>query len=152
MPARSVLKKSPFFFAVSGLFFADQLSKRLVLHYLSEQSSVPVVPGVFHLTRVNNTGAAFGLFRGAGVFLIAVTAASAVLFSVYVLARWECLRSWQRAGWILVIGGALGNLYDRFTHRHVVDFLDFRVWPVFNLADAFVCTGVALIFLSAFKK
>ncbi len=147
-----MLKKLSFFLAVSLLFLADQLSKRLILHYLSEESSVAVFPGVFHLTRVNNTGAAFGLFRGAGLFLIGVTAVSAALFSAYALQRWEHLRFWHRAGWTLVIGGALGNLYDRFTYRYVVDFLDFRVWPVFNLADAFVCTGVGLIFLSVFKK
>ncbi len=147
-----VLKKIPFFLAVSLLFLADQLSKRIILHTLPENSSVAVIPGVFHLTRVNNTGAAFGLFRGAGSFLIAVSAVSALLFSAYVISRWDSMRLVGRAGWTRVIGGALGNLYDRFFYRYVVDFLDLRVWPVFNLADTFVCAGVALIFMGLVKK
>ena len=134
------------------MFLADRVSKRLVLFYIPENSGVAVAPGVFHLTRVNNPGAAFGFFRGAGFFLTFVTAASIALLSGYLLIKWDRMARRQRWGWMLVIGGAFGNLYDRLFYGHVIDFLDFRVWPVFNLADSFVCVGVFLVFWSLLKK
>jgi signal peptidase II len=104
--------------------------------------SFPVWPGVFHLTLVNNTGAAFGLWHSSGVFL-AVFSAVSFFFIVGLL-----LQNPKRAhafAWALIAGGALGNLADRLAYGHVIDYLDFRVWPVFNLADACICLGVTWI-------
>ena len=137
---------------VFSLFLADQISKQIIIRWLPENGSVPVVPGLFYVTRVNNTGAAFGLFRGAGPFLILVTMVSVTVLSFFLAQNWEKIRPAQRWGWTLVIGGALGNLYDRLMHRYVIDFLDFRVWPVFNLADSFVCVGVFLVIFSALRN
>ena len=119
-----------------------------MLGRLKEGESFPLWQGVLHLTRVNNTGAAFGLWRHAPVLLVAVTAVSVAAISLYLVRE-------PRAGagssqgfyaWSLILGGALGNLYDRLRFGYVVDFIDLRVWPVFNLADACICLGVALIF------
>ena len=114
--------------------------------------TLPVLPGFFYLTRVNNTGAAFGLFRGATVYLAIATFISIGVLLFCLLSYHERMRPLQRWGWTLVAGGALGNLHDRVLYGHVIDFLDFRVWPVFNLADSFVCVGVALVAFSVFRK
>lgn len=125
------------------VFIFDRISKIAALHYLSS-SGVPVIPGIFHLTLVQNTGAAFGILKNEPKFLTGVSIA-AVLAILFFLRR----RSFP---WALVIGGALGNLYDRLRYGTVIDFLDFRVWPVFNLADAAICVGVAWIVWDFFKS
>lgn len=116
---------------------------------------MPLVPGIFHLTLVENTGVAFGLFRGQG---LAVTLATlAVLGGL----GWSALRSprqrerpgrWTVLGLGLILGGALGNLIDRARLGAVVDFLDFRVWPVFNVADSCITVGAALVALQLLRK
>ena len=130
-------------FLIPSVFFVDRLLKIWVSSRLIEGQSVPLWPGVLHLTRVNNTGAAFGLWRGAPTALAVFSAVSVVLIFVY-LARRRA-QATQAAAWALVAGGALGNLYDRIRLGYVVDFLDFRVWPVFNFADACISLSVAWI-------
>ena len=147
-----MFKKYFLLLPVFFLYLADQISKQLVVAVLPEHQAHPVIPGVFYLTRVNNTGAAFGLFPGAANILVAVTLISIWVILFCILRYHETLRPLQRWGWILVVGGALGNLHDRVLYRYVIDFLDFRVWPVFNLADSFVCVGVFLVVLGTFRK
>ena len=127
---------------IPSVFFADRLLKIWVVYRLSEEHSVPLWPGVLHLTRVNNTGAAFGLWRGAPVALAVFSAVSFILILLYLARRTQTP---QAAAWALVAGGALGNLYDRVRFGYVVDFLDLRVWPVFNFADACITLGVVWI-------
>ena len=146
-----MLKKYFPFLFVPVFYLADQISKQVVLGTLPENTSYPVVPGVFYLTHVNNTGAAFGLFRGAGLLLIVVTFLSISLLFSYLLLKWKSVRPLEAWGWILVIGGALGNLHDRLLYRHVIDFLDFRIWPVFNIADTCICVGVFCVLWNVFR-
>lgn len=138
------------FLAVSAcVFLIDQITKAAVTAYLVVGQTLAVLPGVFHLTRVNNTGAAFGLLRGWGGFLVFFSAACA-LFLVAVLTRSVSpARNWALS---LILGGALGNLFDRVHYGYVIDFLDFRVWPVFNMADAAICAGVGICILSFFNS
>ncbi len=130
---------------IPSVFLLDRLLKIWFLVRFEEAQTLPVWPGVFHLTRVNNTGAAFGLWRGASGALTVFSALSVLLILAY-LSGFLRRRPSQTLAWALVAGGALGNLYDRLTLGYVVDYLDFRVWPVFNLADAFICAGVSWIF------
>ena len=125
----------------------DRVFKIWVASRLEEAESIPVWKGVFHLTRVNNKGAAFGLWRNASWFLTAVTALSVFVILVYFArtAPSEGKTNKNFHAWALVAGGALGNLYDRLSLGYVIDFLDFRVWPVFNIADSAICLGVLLI-------
>ena len=132
---------------VSFLVWADQLTKVAIRATLAPAQSRPVIPSLLHLTYVQNTGAAFGLFRGhPGIF---------VCFSL-VVAIWlivELLKSPRRAGMltvglVLILSGAVGNLLDRWRFGYVVDFIDVRVWPVFNLADSMITCGVALLILT----
>ena len=116
-----------------------------------EAESWRLWPGVFHLTRVNNTGAAFGIFRNGSAVLSVFSALSVLLIAAY-LAGLFGARARNAAAWALVAGGALGNLYDRLALGYVVDYLDFRVWPVFNFADACISIGVAWVVLQLMRK
>ncbi|MFQ5680729.1 MAG: signal peptidase II [Candidatus Omnitrophota bacterium] len=129
-------------FAVLSL---DQLSKFIVLERLSYLKSIPVILNVFHLTLVKNYGIAFGLFPGFGPVFIAVAIIFVLLVFRQLWSHKEMLRGREVLGLYLVLGGALGNLVDRLRFGYVVDFLDFRVWPVFNVADTCISVGAGLI-------
>ncbi len=137
--------KRTFCFSLIVLIFAlDRLLKIWALLSLKIGESFPVWPGVFHLTLVNNQGAAFGLWQGSGFFLSVFSAVSTVFIVGYLLKKPNRKHAFA---WALIAGGALGNLVDRVIHGHVIDYLDFRIWPVFNLADACICIGAAWIAL-----
>ena len=134
-----------------AVFILDQLSKFFVLRQLSYSESLPVLPPFFHLTLVANTGVAFGLFRGNSDLFVVV--GIAILFWIYRFLRKNRVTDrWVRVGLGLVAGGALGNLVDRIRFGHVVDFLDFRVWPVFNIADSCIFIGTVLFIITCFRK
>ncbi|MGH7198905.1 MAG: signal peptidase II [Candidatus Omnitrophota bacterium] len=142
-------RKRLFFFLIPAIFLLDRVLKILVIRFLSEGEGFPVIPGIFHVTRVNNTGAAFGILRGNGAFLILISALC-IAFLVFYLLK-NSFRGLAPVAWSLVLAGALGNLYDRLRYGYVVDFLDLRVWPVFNAADVSICLGAFLIVLHLFK-
>lgn len=106
--------------------------------------------GVIHLTRVNNTGAAFGLWRDAPYALAAFSTLSIVLIIAYLAGRFGPVS--QASAWALVAGGAMGNLYDRLRFGYVVDYVDLRIWPVFNFADACISLAVVWILFNFLKK
>lgn len=124
-----------------GVFLLDRGTKLLVMRSLAPAESIPVIPGIFHLTHVRNPGAAFGLFLNQRVFLVAITAAVIVFVILY--AR-RTPAPWTRFGLGLLLGGALGNMVDRITVGSVVDFIDLRIWPVFNAADSAIVVGAIL--------
>ncbi len=134
------------FLGLAVLVFAlDQATKWLIVQWLREPGvSVPVLWPVFSLTYVTNTGAAFGLFANQNllfIFIAVVVIAVILFFYRYLLADHLLLR----VSLALQLGGALGNLLDRLRLGYVVDFLDFRVWPVFNVADSAITIGVLLL-------
>lgn len=141
-------KSLSFLYLASIIFGADRLSKGLIMDRLPEGTNVPLI-FFFHLTRVNNTGAAFGIFRDSGGLLVATSVFCIGLLCVMILRRQSSLTSVATS---LILGGALGNLYDRLLYGYVVDFLDFRVWPVFNVADSAISVGIFLIFLEIFLR
>lgn len=128
----------------------DLYIKFIVMNKMVEGESIPIWPGVFHLTYIQNPGAAFGMLAGKTWFFVTVTAL--VLLGMAVCYRWISqagpLYHWALG---LVAGGAIGNLVDRVRYTKVIDYLDFRIWPVFNLADTAICIGVGLILLDAFR-
>ncbi len=128
---------------VLGLFAADRVTKIWALDWLRERGSVAVLP-FFHFTYVENTGAAFGVgSRRNGFFVVF----SAFLLGALLLMRrrWPKDNLWLQYGSLLVAAGAVGNLYDRISYGFVVDFLDFLVWPVFNVADSCVSVGAGCL-------
>jgi len=134
----------------------DQATKVLVVEEFALHESREIIPGFFNLVYVQNLGAAFGIFSGLSspvrelVLFSSTVLALTVVFAFMGSAVGESrLGRW---GLALVCGGAFGNLVDRARLGYVIDFLDFYVgsfhWPAFNLADSYICIGVAiLIFL-----
>ncbi len=124
-------------------FLLDQITKFAAVRYLPHHDTTPVVPDIFHLTLVENTGVAFGIFNDYGQALL-------WLISICLIVLLAVSRSFlkapliQRAAFGLIIGGALGNWLDRVRVGYVIDFLDFRVWPVFNVADSCITVGICI--------
>lgn len=140
------------FFIILALavVLVDQLSKYYVVTHFALGESVPVVEQVFHLTYVLNSGAAFGIFEGSRwlFVLIAVSVIGCVLFLQEEIVRGGLFSIY---GTVLFTGGAFGNLIDRVRQGLVIDFFDFRIWPVFNVADIAICVGVGLIIWSILR-
>lgn len=121
----------------------DQALKGLVLATLQGKSHA-LVPGLLYLTYRENHGVAFSALSHLPIgVLIGLNLLVLVLF-IWLITPFLRSRAGQAAA-VLVLGGALGNLYDRVTRQYVIDYLDFRVWPVFNLADACVVLGVGVL-------
>jgi len=125
---------------------ADQLTKAIVSSQLGLDEAVHVV-GPFSIRHVQNSGIAFGLFASATSFVILLTAA-AVAWMLYFFARSGSRHPILPVALGLVIGGSVSNLIDRVRLGHVTDFLDFKYWPAFNLADSFIVVGVAILLLA----
>ena len=115
----------------------------MAISFLPSESR-PLISPVLHLTYVQNTGAAFGLFKGQQALFVGLS------LLVIVWIAWELLAKPSMPdmliwGCALILGGATGNLIDRVRVGYVVDFIDLRVWPVFNIGDSAITIGVALL-------
>ena len=127
----------------------DQLTKIIVDRTIPLHHSIPIIDGLFSLTYVRNTGAAFGIFAGSHEafrlpFLVLVSAL-AIGFIIVMLRRLREQETGLITALAFILGGAVGNLIDRVLHGEVIDFLDFYWsnyhWPAFNLADSFITVG-----------
>ncbi|MDP3804357.1 MAG: signal peptidase II [Candidatus Omnitrophota bacterium] len=126
------------------VFVLDRITKTLALSLLSGIGSMKVLPGIFHLTLVFNNGTAFGFAKGQNAVLILTSILIICAILLYIRKnRLKDITLSFAAG--LILGGALGNLFDRISYASVIDFLDFRVWPVFNVADSCVTAGILLV-------
>ncbi|MBM7855130.1 signal peptidase II [Desulfohalotomaculum tongense] len=141
----------PLIFTALVVLTIDLLSKYIVQSNMELYQSIPVVENIFHITYILNPGAAFGMLAYKTSFFVAVSAALilGVVFFYRRIAR-ETLLVKLSLG--MVAGGAVGNLIDRIRYGKVVDFLDFRVWPVFNLADTAIVIGVGLLILEIMRR
>jgi signal peptidase II len=145
-----------------GLFFlfallslaADLITKAGIVGWLGPGASVSVIGDFLRITHVRNVGASFGLFPGNVHVLIAVSSL-AVLVVVYLAIR-SRRRPWSMLCLGLILGGALGNLYDRLRLGEVIDFVDVGIgshrWPVFNVADIAVTVGVFLLLIEFLRR
>ena len=133
----------------------DQATKAIVRQRFKLHESIEVIPGFFDLTRVHNTGAAFGLLNAADFpfkTVVLALVSTAALAGVALYAAMLPAQQWlARIGLAFILGGAAGNLIDRLTAGYVVDFFDFfwREWHfwAFNIADAAITVGVSLMIL-----
>ncbi len=134
---------------IAAAVVADQLTKTAALSLLSQGTAVPVLPGL-NLSLGFNTGASFGMMGGvmAGKPLLMAALTGALTFAFAVMA-FRAQNALERAGFALVVGGALGNIIDRLRQGAVTDFLDFYWrdwhWPTFNVADIAITLGTVLI-------
>lgn len=129
----------------------DQLSKYWTVKNMIEGSSIPVIPGVFYLTFIYNRGAAFGLLENEQwIFMLVAAALISGLF--YFRKDIAQADSYTRLGTALLLGGAVGNLIDRIRINMVIDYFDFIIWPIFNIADVAICVGVGMIIWGTWKN
>ena len=142
------------------VILADQLSKEWIRGHLAA-NSVLFDAGFFQIVNVQNSGAAFGIFRNHTPALIVISFVSMAVILLFVLVlhhRWTFLDRWPvRVAIGLVMGGTIGNQIDRLRLGHVTDFIDFKWWPAFNVADASAVIGAfivayCIIFLSGLGK
>lgn len=133
------------------ILISDQALKLWAEQALKLGASVPVLPGFFSLTRVHNTGVAFGMAQGNNL-LTGSLAAGILVWAGWMARRWDWSRRFVQVVTALVAAGAIGNLIDRVRLGYVLDFLDFHFrgwsWPAFNIADACISVGVGLLVLS----
>ena len=130
---------------------SDQLSKAAVSSAVALGQSTPVLKNIFHISLVHNTGAAFGLFKNQNIPFIALSIAVILYLTRDLILnglRYNLTRSISLG---LVLGGAAGNLGDRLRLGYIVDFLDFRIWPVFNIADSAITIGIMLLAIDILK-
>ncbi|HEX4019953.1 MAG TPA: signal peptidase II [Acidobacteriaceae bacterium] len=142
------------------VFILDRITKILIIHHVEPGQEVTIIPGWFHLSHVYNNGAAFSLFAdsrspdtirwiliGFSVFAILV------VFGLF----WSVGRRLSMTGIALamILGGAIGNLYDRLAYRFVIDFLAFSHWgyhyPDFNIADSCIVIGACLLLIESLR-
>lgn len=134
---------------VLGLIIIDQISKYYIQSTMSLGASIPVVADIFHITYILNPGAAFGILENQRWFFI-IIAITMIGFTIYLYPKFKNEHWIMRIGTALLLGGAIGNLIDRIKTGYVVDFFDFRIWPIFNIADIGIVVGVSLIVYSLF--
>lgn len=148
------MKKNPYFWLIAIAFLIiDQVTKYLIVQDFTEVGdTVPLWEGVFHLTYVRNTGAAFSVFSG-GVswlrWLSLIVSLGLIAFALF----GHKLSKLEQIGYGFVLAGALGNGIDRFLFGYVVDFFDFRLinFPVFNVADIAINLGIFFLLLTSFN-
>ena len=128
----------------------DQLTKNLISLYFLPGQSQPIIKNIFYLTLVHNKGIAFGLFRGKIVLFIFISVIIIGLL-ITLFRKIRKLSLLLKVSLALILAGALGNLIDRLVFGYVIDFLDFRIWPVFNVADSAITIGAGLLVIYLFK-
>jgi signal peptidase II len=142
------------------VFLLDQITKKIVTQGMMEHESITVIPDFLNITYIHNRGAVFGLgssvtspYLSWGLSILSVVSLAVIL--VYFL-RLNVRNSKMYFGLALVLGGALGNLYDRLSYGYVIDFIDMHWfehhWPFFNVADMSICVGVGLLLISMSVK
>lgn len=136
-----------------AVLLLDRFTKLLVIRNIPLEDAVSIIPGLFRLTHLENPGAAFSLFAESSsplktVVLVAISVAALVVVAVLLWMRRSDFNA-TTVALSLILGGALGNLWDRLTDGKVTDFLDFYVgvhhWPPFNLADSAIVVGALLL-------
>ena len=129
----------------------DQLTKFMIKQNFQLNQSIPIIKNIFHLTYVTNSGSAFGLFKGMNVFFM-------IFAIIVIIAIYKYLNKIKNNEKILqiavglLLGVTIGNLIDRVMYGSVIDFLDFRIWPVFNIADSAVTISIIFLVILLWEK
>ncbi len=134
-PKQKFLTGSIFLYIIL-IIFSDQLTKFLIYKNLTPAQSIPIIKSIFHITLVFNKGGAFGIFASIAHVFILISVAVIVFILIFLALKKSVYNI--RVALACIMAGAISNLIDRIRFGYVVDFLDFRVWPVFNIADSVI--------------
>ncbi len=123
----------------------DQGSKFFIQQKMKIGESIPIIKGIFHITYIENPRTAFGIFQYQTIFFVIAILISVIL--IILISRKMVFKkdSLVYIPLTLVLGGAIGNLIDRLRTGRVTDFLDFRIWPIFNFADTAIVCGMLIL-------
>jgi signal peptidase II len=147
------MKKKPYIIAFF-FFIIDLLSKQLISHLLNVGDSIKVINNFFYITYVRNTGAAWSILEDQRILLLIISVF--VLFLINKTMNKETLNKLECFSYGMIIGGIIGNIFDRVFYSFVIDFIDFRLfgynYPVFNLADTFIVIGIIIMAIITIRK
>ena len=146
------MKKEPYIIAF--LFFSiDLLSKQLIMHLMNLGDSIKLINNFFYITYTKNNGAAWSILENKRILLLIITVFALFLINKYM--NKDKLSKIENFTYGMIIGGIVGNLFDRVVFGSVIDFLDFRIfgyhYPIFNLADSFIVIGIILLMIISLK-
>jgi len=128
----------------------DQIIKYIVSKYIQPSQSIPIIKDIIHLTYIQNTGAGFGILKGWNAILIFV---SLIIIGIILFYFDRIIKEKQiHIPIALILGGAIGNLIDRVFLGHVIDFIDFRIWPAFNISDSCITIGALWLIVYFWRK
>ena len=146
------MKKKIFIIAIIS-FLIDQISKIVITNTFSLNETRTIIKSFFSLSYIQNTGAAWGLFEGKTILLAIISLIFLYFFVKYIIEL-KSINKFNMVSLGLILGGIVGNLFDRIVNNYVIDFLSFRFFsynfPVFNLADTFIVVGIILIIIETF--
>ena len=145
------------FFSALSIFLIDQIIKFYIPKYLCLGQEISVIKDIFSITFVANKGIAFGLFSNSNFPFVLISMAVLVCITlVFISFSKEDIskktRFWIKIAYGLILGGALSNMLDRIRIGEVIDFLDFHIWPVFNIGDSAICVGAGIFVLNILRS
>ncbi|MBQ6846688.1 MAG: signal peptidase II [Oscillospiraceae bacterium] len=142
----------PYIFIAILIVLLDQITKILTTTFLNLGEVIKILPGILSFTYIRNEGAAFGILQGARVFFMIITVV-VFLCAIYYIAKTNPHSKLEKLALCFMAGGAIGNFIDRAVFGYVRDFIlvEFIDFPVFNIADCFVCIGAGFYILYAFS-
>lgn len=146
------VKNKFFWLAAIISLMIDRITKYLIVQKLAYLQSIPLLPGVFHITYITNPGAAWGLFKNeAWLRWLSLIISLALILWAFL---GPFFHTWEQLGYGFILGGAMGNGIDRFVEGEVVDFLHFKLinFPIFNFADVFINVGIVCLFIAYIRQ
>ncbi len=144
-------KNIPIFSTAILIVIIDQSTKFLIKKNFQLNQSLPIIKNILHFTYITNTGSAFGLFKGFNyAFVIISLIVIGIIF--YHLRKIKKNETALQISVGLLLGGSIGNLIDRLYYSAVIDFIDFRIWPIFNIADSAVTISIVILIFIIWKK
>ena len=147
------MNKKPYIIAFC-FFIIDLISKQIIVNVIPLHKSITIIKNFFYLTYTRNTGAAFSILEDSRILLLIITVIA--LFFINKFMNKETIKGIENFIYGIIVGGILGNLFDRIVFGYVIDFLDFKIfgynYPVFNLADTFIVVGVIILIITNLYK
>lgn len=125
----------------------DQISKIWVQNHMALRESIPIIKGIFHITYIQNPHSSFGLLKFSNMTYTIITLLVLLLMILFLRSKTTPKNKMIFISLAMILGGSLGNMIDRFRIGSVIDFLDFRIWPIFNLADSAINVGLFLLII-----